>query len=81
MPAVRASSFDRLTVALDEESYDWMELNFPNILDAIEHAVKAGADATAVRRQVLHQTQRPLMASRCEQVARHLRQAHEVQRS
>lgn len=60
----------KLSDALDEQSYEWMLSAHPQILDAIESEVAAGATPEAIRRFVMRQTGRAEIALRCEQVAR-----------
>lgn len=62
----------RLGAELDKESYEWLAAVHPEILDAVEAEVSAGAKPADLRLFVIRQTGRPDLANRVEQAARHI---------
>lgn len=66
---------DKLAVigeALDEDSYQWLNDNRPDLAEAIEAAVGNGVTPIQVRRYVMARTERRELALRCEQAANFL---------
>lgn len=61
-----------LGIALDQESWNWLSENLHDIAQAVEAAVDAGSTPDQIRYFVSGRTQRPDLARRCEQAARHL---------
>jgi thiamine monophosphate synthase len=61
-----------VTEALDAIGYEWLADNHPDLAEAIERAVAAGATARQVRSHVMDRTARLESALRCEQSARFL---------
>ena len=58
--------------ALDSASYEWLVSNLPDVAQAIEAEVAAGATAGQIKTAVLRHTGRVELALRCEQAARWL---------
>ena len=50
---------------LNQESYNWMCANLPELADAIETEVAGGLKPGTVKARVLRHTQRPELAQRC----------------
>jgi len=67
-----AEIVDKLGQVLDKESYEWLGSTHPDIADAIELEVQAGRTPEQIRHFVLKHTQRPELAQRCLQAARHV---------
>lgn len=65
-------TLSRLGAELDKESYEWLAGNHPDILEAVEAEVSAGAKAVDLRLFVIKQTGRPEIAQRIEAAARHI---------
>lgn len=63
--------------ALDHESYEWLMEQRPQLLQALERDVAAGWSPERIRQRVIERTQRPELAARCEQAARHIARAAE----
>jgi hypothetical protein len=63
---------DALERALDGASYEWLVSNLPDVAQAIEAAVAAGAKPGEIKTTVLRHTGRLELALRCEQAARWL---------
>ena len=61
-----------LEAALDAASYEWLVSNLPDVAQAIEVEVAAGATAGQIKTAVLRHTARVELALRCEQAARWL---------
>lgn len=66
---------DKLGQALDKASYEWLAEESPELVEAIEEEVAQGTTSAQIKWFVLRHTQRPALASRCEQAARYLVQA------
>ena len=64
------STLADLGIALDQESYEWLEENRPDLASALDLAVKRGARPSDIRRFVITRTARMELALRCEQYAR-----------
>lgn len=64
-----------LTAALDHMSYDWLTVNAPDLVLAIDQELRAGADPAGIRMIVQRHVgaDRENLALRCEQAARHLK--------
>lgn len=64
-----------LTAALDRMSYDWLSVNAPDLVMAIEQELGGGAEPAGIRMIVQRHVgaDRENLALRCEQAARHLR--------
>lgn len=58
---------------LDQDSYNWMASNHPDLLMAIETELEQGHQPADIRRYVTIHTQRIELALRCEQAARYAR--------
>lgn len=65
-------TLSRLGAELDKESYEWLAAQHPDILEAVEAEVSAGAKAADLRLFTIRQTGRPDIAHRIEQAARHI---------
>jgi hypothetical protein len=63
---------DKLGQALDKVSYEWLAEESPELVEAIEEEVARGITPAQIKWFVLRHTQRPALASRCEQAARYL---------
>jgi len=61
-----------LQAALDAASYEWLVSNLPDVAQAIEAEVAAGAQPSEIKTAVLRHTGRLELALRCEQSARFL---------
>jgi hypothetical protein len=59
-----------LQAALDQESYQFLVDNYPDLAEAVEVEVGNGARPEEVGRFVARLTQRPALALRVEQAAR-----------
>lgn len=66
------STMARLGAELDKESYEWLASNHPDILEAVEVEVSAGANPADLRLFVIRVTGRPEIAQRIEATARHI---------
>lgn len=68
-------NFTDLDLALDEESWDWLNLEHPEIATKVKAAVANGASPEEVKNRVLKRagTHRVKFAARCENAARYLR--------
>jgi hypothetical protein len=69
MPALQA--------ALDAESYEFMVEGYPELVEAVAAELRGGASPVAIGRFALRLTQRPALALRLEQAARHLASGQE----
>ena len=67
MPALQA--------ALDKESFEWLEINYPNLLAALEAEIGNGAEPDQVYRYVLAYFGREEIARRLQQAARNMQRA------
>jgi hypothetical protein len=67
----------KLSAALDQESWEWLRDNLPELEEAVATEVKRGAKPVDVRLFVMRHTQRHALALRCEQAARYLAVAAE----
>ena len=63
-----------LEAALDAASYEWLVSNLPDVAQAIEAEVAAGAGPGEIKTAVLRHTQRIELALRAEQSARWLQE-------
>jgi hypothetical protein len=61
-----------LESVLDEESFEWLSVNYPPIARAVDTSIKAGATPADVKLFVLGHTGREELALRCQQAAAHL---------
>lgn len=68
-----------LAAALDRMSYDWLSVNAPDLVLAIDQELSGGADPASIRMIVQRHVgaDRENLALRCEQAARHLARARE----
>jgi len=66
-----------LEAALDAASYEWLVSNLPDVAQAVEFEVAAGATPGELRTMVLRHTGRLELALRIEQAARWLSFAEE----
>lgn len=64
-------ALEPVSVAIDAESFQWLNDNRPDLAGAIDQAVDRGIKPIEVRRFVMRQTVRIELALRCEQYARH----------
>lgn len=71
MPALRK--------ALNQESWNWISENAPDLATALQTEVQErGAEPDQIRRFVMQHTQRPALAKRCRQAAAYLVTLKEV---
>jgi glucose-6-phosphate-specific signal transduction histidine kinase len=64
--------------AINEESWDWLSDNIPQMAKAIQAAViKKNAKPEQIKFKVMQLTFRPKLAMRCYQAASHLADANE----
>lgn len=61
-----------LDAAIDAESWAWLLDNAPAYADAVAAEVRRGHKPADIRQRFMRQTQRPALALRLEQAARHL---------
>jgi len=68
------SQFLELGMELDKESWEWLDVNHPQIAEKVQLAVSRGASPEEVRAFVLRRVggNRFEFARRCESAARHL---------
>ena len=71
-PAPQAPRMPALQRALDQESYEWMSANQPDILRALEIEIGNGHTPYQARMLVLQHSGREDLAARIEQAARHI---------
>lgn len=64
--------FDRLALAIDEASWNWLSETDSKIAAGVSDAIDRDMEASDVRRFVMAQTMRLELALRCEQAARWL---------
>ena len=64
--------FPDLDAAIDAESYQWLLEAAPVYADAVAAEVKRGHTPSDIRQRFMRLTQRPALALRLEQAARHL---------
>ena len=64
--------FPDLDAAIDAEAWQWLQETAPVYADAITAEVKRGHTAADIRQRFMRLTQRPALALRLEQAARHL---------
>lgn len=64
--------FPDLDAVIDKESWQWLQDNAPPYADAIAAEVKRGHKPADIRQRFMRLTQRPALALRLEQAARHL---------
>jgi len=64
--------FPDLDAAIDAESYQWLLEAAPVYADAVAAEVKRGHNPADIRQRFMRLTQRPALALRLEQAARHL---------
>jgi len=57
---------------LNQESYNWLNTNLPDLAEAIENEMSINAKPETIKAQVLRHTQRPELAQRCYLAARWL---------
>lgn len=69
---MKRETMKTLEAALDAASYEWLVSNLPDVAQAVEAEVAAGATAGALRTLVLRHTGRVELALRVEQAARWL---------
>jgi len=67
-----------LDAAIDAESWIWLQDAAPVYADAIAAEVKRGHEPGDIRQRFMRLTQRPALALRLEQAARHLRRQKEA---
>jgi hypothetical protein len=67
-----------LEEALNEQSWEWLQREAPNVAAAVATEVRSGASPADIRRQVMRRTQRDKLAARCEQAALYLVAQKEV---
>jgi hypothetical protein len=65
--------FPDLDAAIDAEAWQWLQETAPVYADAITAEVKRGHEPGDIRQRFMRLTQRPALALRLEQAARHLR--------
>ena len=64
--------YPALDAAIDAESWQWLQEAAPIYADAVAAEVKRGHKPGDIRQRFMRQTQRPALALRLEQAARHL---------
>lgn len=64
--------FPSLDAAIDAESWQWLQEAAPVYADAVAAEVKRGHKPGDIRQRAMRLTQRPALALRLEQAARHL---------
>ena len=64
--------FPDLDAAIDAEAWQWLQETAPVYADAITAEVKRGHAPGDIRQRFMRLTQRPALALRLEQAARHL---------
>lgn len=62
----------RLTAALNRQSWEYLQLELPDVAEALREEVAAGATADELRRFTMRYTGRAPLAARVEQAAAHL---------
>ena len=65
-------AYPELDAAIDAESWQWLKDAAPAYADAVAAEVKRGHTAADIRQRFMRLTQRPALALRLEQAARHL---------
>jgi len=70
--------FPSLDAAIDAESWTWLQEASPLYADAVAAEVKRGHTPSDIRQRFMRLTQRPALALRLEQAARHLRRQKEA---
>jgi hypothetical protein len=65
-------AYPDLDAAIDAESWQWLKDAAPAYADAVAAEVKRGHTAADIRQRFMRLTQRPALALRLEQAARHL---------
>ena len=65
-------AYPDLDAAIDAEAWQWLQETAPVYADAITAEVKRGHTAADIRQRFMRLTQRPALALRLEQAARHL---------
>ena len=65
--------FPDLDAAIDAEAWQWLKDAAPVYADAVALEVQRGHTAADIRQRFMRLTQRPALALRLEQAARHLR--------
>jgi hypothetical protein len=66
-------SFPDLQRALDQESYEWLSANVPEVVKSLEAEIANGADDPHVLRVwIIQNYRREEIAARIEQAARHI---------
>ena len=66
-------AYPDLDAAIDAESWQWLQEAAPVYADAVAAEVKRGHAPGDIRQRFMRLTQRPALALRLEQAARHLR--------
>lgn len=64
-----AKQLPALDLAINEESWLWLDDNVPLLARAVQTEVKRGASAAQIKRYVIQRTGREAIALRCEQAA------------
>lgn len=65
-------SMPRLAAALNQQSYEYLQDEWPAVAEALAAEVQAGATADELRRFTMRHTGRAPLAARIEQAAAHL---------
>ncbi len=71
-PVAQSPTMPALTRALDQESYEWLSANQPDILRALEVEIRNGNTPYQAKMLVLQHSGREELAQRIEQAARHI---------
>lgn len=66
-----------LDAAIDHQSFQWLRDESTELLAAIEKEITGGVTPDQIKRHIMQRTQRPAIALRCEQAARHIARARE----
>lgn len=75
--ASRMKDLPAIGAAINEESWEWLRDQIPQLAEGVSTEVGRGATPEQVRVYVLDRTERRELALRCEQAARHLMAAAE----
>lgn len=69
-----SDAFAELDVALDEESWEWLDLEHPEVATKVKKLVANGVSPSEVKTRVLKRigSHRLKFAARCENAARYL---------
>ena len=69
---MKTIDFPDLDAAIDAEAWQWLQETAPVYADAVTAEVKRGHAPADIRQRFMRLTQRPALALRLEQAARHV---------